>query len=115
MMKQAFSILLLVAGFTGVRAQQNYEVGLIPKELLIHANSVVRDEETSIEVKDMDKAVEQGKKAVTVLNTKGDENARVVIYYDKGDAVKSIRGVVYNEFGKQLTKFSGSDFSDVSV
>src|ERR1700733_8466327 len=115
MMKQAFSILLLVAGFTGVRAQQNYEVGLIPKELLTHANSVVRDEETSIEVKDMDNAVEHVKKAVTVLNTNGDENAHIVIYYDKGDVVKSVKGVVYNEFGKQTAKFSESDFSDVSV
>jgi len=106
---------LLVTGFTAVSAQQNYEVGLIPKELLTHANSVVRDEETSIQVKDLDNAVEQVKKAVTVLNTNGDENAHIVIYYDKNDVVRNIKGVVYNEFGKQVAKFSGSDFSDVSV
>jgi len=114
-MKRVLPALLLLAGFTNAMAQQNYEVSLIPKELLTHANSVVRDQETSIEVKDMDNAIEHVKKAVTVLNTNGDENARVIIYYDKDDAVKSLKGVVYNEFGKQLAKFSESDFSDVSV
>jgi len=114
-MKQALSILLLVTGFTGVRAQQNYEVGIIPKELLTHANSVVRDEETSIEVKDLDNAVEHVKKAVTVLNVNGDDNAHIAIYYDKSDVVRGIKGVVYNEFGKQIAKFSDNDFTDVSV
>jgi hypothetical protein len=115
MMKQALSISLLVIGFTCARAQQNYEVSLIPKELLTHANSVVRNEETSIQVKDLDNAVEHVKKAVTVLNVNGDDNAHIAIYYDKSDVVKGIRGAVYNEFGKQIAKFSDNDFTDVSV
>jgi hypothetical protein len=114
-MKRALLSIMAVAGLTSAQAQQNYELGLIPKELLMHANSVVRNEETTIEVKDPDNAVVRVKKAVTVLNSNGDDNARIVIYYDKGDVVKNAKGVVYNEFGKQIAKFSEGDFSDVSV
>ena len=71
-MRQGLCILLLMAVFALARAQQNYDVSLIPKGLLTHANSVVRDEETNIEVKDLGVAVEHVKEAVTVLNTNGD-------------------------------------------
>jgi len=114
-MKQALLLIALAAGITGAAAQQNYDVSLIPKDLLIHANSVIRDEETSIDVKDLDNAVVHIKKSVTILNRNGDDNAHIDIYYDKSDVVKNIKGVVYNEFGKQVAKFSGSDFSDESV
>ena len=114
-MKKALLMVLLIAGWAGARAQDNYEVSLIPKELLLHANSVVRNEETSIEVKNLDNAVEHVKKAVTVLNVNGDDNAHIAIYYDKSDVVKGVKGVVYNEFGKQIAKFSDNDFTDVSV
>ncbi len=114
-MRKALLTIMAVAGAMSARAQQNYELSLIPKELLTHANSVVRNEETTIEVKDPDNAIERVKKAVTVLNSNGDKNARIIVYYNKSDVIKNIKGVVYNEFGKQLAKFSESDFSDVSV
>ena len=114
-MKRTLLIIALSTGLINAKAQQNYETGLISKDLLTHANSVVRDEETSIEVKDFDNAVERVKKVVTVLNAKGDNNAHIIIYYDKSDVVKNIKGVVYNAFGKQIAKFSESDFSDESV
>ncbi|HZY37921.1 MAG TPA: DUF3857 domain-containing protein [Mucilaginibacter sp.] len=115
-MKQVLVIAALAAGlFNYAQAQQNFDVSLIPKDLLTHANSVVRDQETSIEVRDLNNTVEHVKKVVTVLNTRGDDNAHMAIYYDKSDVIRSIKGVVYNEFGKQIAKFSESDFSDVSV
>jgi len=114
-MKRTLLIIALSTGLINAKAQQNYETGLISKDLLTHANSVVRDEETSIEVKDLDNAVKRVKKVVTVLNAKGDNNAHIIIYYDKSDVVKNIKGVVYNAFGKQIAKFSESDFSDESV
>jgi len=96
-------------------AQQNYDASLIPKDLLPYASSVVRNEEVTIEVKDVGDAIYHIKKAVTVLNKNGDDDAHIVIYYDKNDAVKNVKGVVYNAFGKQTDKFSESKFDDVSV
>ncbi len=115
-MKKRFLLAaLLVSSIIHLKAQQNYDASLIPKELLPYASSVVRNDDESIEVKDVDNAFLTVKKAITVLNKNGDDNARIIIYYDKDDVVKNIKGVVYNEFGKQIGKFSQSDFADESV
>ena len=39
------------------KAQKSYDASLIPKDLLAYASSVVRDEEVTIEVKDLDNAI----------------------------------------------------------
>ena len=111
-------LLLIAAMFfcvLQVNAQENYDASLIPKELLPYASSIVRSDEEKIEVKDVYNSTLTVKKAVTVLNKNGDDNAHIVIYYDKEDFVKNIKGVVYNEFGKPIGKFSQSDFADQSV
>src|SRR5882757_11366507 len=92
------------------KAQQNYDASLISKDLFPYASSVVRNEEVSIEVKDLDNAVYHVKKAITVLNKNGDDDARIVIYHDKNDVIKSVKGVVYDQFGKQIDKFGENKF-----
>lgn len=114
-MRSLIILCCLTLSATMAFAQQNYDASLISKELLPYASAVVRNEEVSVEVKDLDNAVYHVKKAVTVLNKNGDEHARIIIYYDKDISVKSVKGVVYNQFGKQIGKFSESDFDDVSV
>jgi hypothetical protein len=104
-----------IATSTLANAQQNYDASLIPKELLSYASSVVRNEEVTIEVKSLDNTVYHVIKAITILNKNGDEDARIVIYHDKNDVIKNVKGIVYNEFGKQIDKFSESKFDDVSV
>jgi hypothetical protein len=115
-MKLPLMIFLLLLGCCiAADAQQNYDASLIPKDLLPYASSVVRDQQEIVEVKDVDNLVITIKEAVTVLNKNGDENAHIVIYYNKAEAIKDIRGAIYNGFGKQIGKFSQSDFSDESV
>jgi hypothetical protein len=97
------------------KAQQNYDASLISKDLLPYASSVVRNEEVTIEVKDLDNAVYHVKKAITVLNKNGDDDAHIVIYHDKNDVIKSVKGVVYNGSGKQIDKFGENKFEDVNI
>ena len=97
------------------KAQQNYDAGLISKDLLPYASSVVRNEEVSIEIKDLDNVVYHVKKAITVLNKNGDDDAHIVIYHDKAEIIKSIKGLVYNASGNQIGKFSESNFEDENV
>lgn len=92
----------------------NYDASLIPKELMPYASAVIRNEEVNIEVKDLDNTVYHTKKAITVLNKNGDDIARIVIWYNKRNPVKSIKGTVYNEFGKPMGKFTERDFADVN-
>jgi transglutaminase-like putative cysteine protease len=109
----------IVAGMlmlaTATYAQQNYDVSLIPKELMPYASAVIRDQNISIEVKDDDNALYHVKTAITVLNSNGDDIARIVLFYDKSRIIKSVKGITYNEFGKPIGKFSEKDFTDQSA
>jgi hypothetical protein len=105
---------LLLAGGSAI-AQNNYDAGLIPRELLPYASAVIRNEEITNEVKGLGNVIYHVKKVVTVLNSNGDSEANLAVYYDKTTAIRSIRGVVYNEFGKIIRKISESDFEDLAA
>jgi transglutaminase-like putative cysteine protease len=100
----------------GASAQQTYyEAANIPKELLPYASSVIREYDTHVEVKDLDNVVTHVKQAITVLNKNGEDAAHLALFYDKSIKIGSIKGLVYNEFGKQIDKFNESKFSDQSA
>jgi hypothetical protein len=50
----------------------------------------------------------------TVLNKAGDEDATVVIPYDKSTKVSDIKVQILDADGKVIKKYSKSDFTDVS-
>jgi len=114
-MKLIFIAFCLLISVIAARAQENYAANLIPNELLPYASAVVRNEEVSIEVKDLENTIYRVKKAITVLNKNGDDLAHMVIWHDKSRTIRYIKGAVYNEFGMQTGKFSQSDFEDVSA
>src|SRR5471030_1385780 len=104
-MKHALFIFCLLTGFLYAHAQDNYEAGMIPKDLLPHASSIIRDEQMSIQVEGLDNTIVHEKKAITVLNKNGDGDAVVYFDYDKGRVIKNVKGVILNEFGKPIAKF----------
>jgi hypothetical protein len=97
------------------QAQQNYDASLIPKDLLPHASSVIRNQEITVDVKDLDIVIYHLKEAITILNKNGDDDAEIEIWHNKSVSVKYIKGVVYNEFGKPVSKFSESAFDDANA
>jgi hypothetical protein len=107
-----FSLFLLSSA---VYAQQSYSASTIPKDLLPYASSVVRNEDVNIEVKAIDNVIYHIKKIITVLNKNGDEDAHITIYHNKSYVIRNIKGIVYDEFGKPIKKFSESDFTDQST
>lgn len=108
-------ILLFFSTFQFCFAQDNYDADLIPSALRNRANATIRNEETVVDMRSRDNVLYAVKQAITVLNKNGDNNARLVLFYDKNTAIKSIKGEVYNEFGKLTHKFSQSDFKDESA
>lgn len=98
-----------------VKAQSDYDVSLIPKELLSHASSVIRNYETTVEVRSLTDVTTNIKLAVTVLNKNGDNDARIVIEYDKMRKLKSFKGIIYDEAGRQMGKIAERDLADNSV
>jgi len=114
-MKIFCTLILLLFFSLFAAAQPNYDVSLIPKELMPYASAVIRDNEVRVEVKDLDNTLYHIKTAITVLNANGDDIAHIGIWYDKNRVIRSIKGLVYNEFGKQVGKFSEKEFIDQSA
>jgi transglutaminase-like putative cysteine protease len=110
-MKRLFIFLFLLSVINRVDAQVNYNVSLIPKDLLPYASAVIRDQNVSTEVKD-NSTYYHIKTAITILNKNGDNMGRIAVWYDKTNIIKDIKGVVYNEFGQLAGKFSEKDFED---
>jgi len=102
--------LLLLNGL--VKGQSNYASNQIPKDLLPYASVVVRNDESTVEIKDLDNVVYHLKKAITVLNKNGDDIAHMAVFYNKSVNIRYIKGVVYDEFGKPIGNFNEHDFSD---
>lgn len=112
MIKRIFLLSCLLQCCVSVKAQSNYAVNLIPKSLLPYASAIVRNEEITIEIKDLDNVTYHLKKVITVLNKNGDDIAHMVVFYNKSVSIKNIKGVAYDEYGKQTGKFSEHDFAD---
>lgn len=93
---------------------QQYPVSDIPKELLSRANAVVREERISFDLDDSNLS-QTTYKAITVLNQAGDKYAELVLYYDKSKTIKDIKGQIFDEFGKQTSKFNEKNFKDYSA
>ncbi|GGI26266.1 DUF3857 domain-containing protein [Pedobacter mendelii] len=100
-----------LSGFT----QDNYDSDLIPSTLKNRANAVIRNEETMVDMRSTDNVLRSVKQAITVLNKNGEDNARLVLFYDRNTAIKSIKGEVYNASGILTKKFSQSNFRDEST
>src|SRR5690606_21587716 len=55
------------------------------------------------------------KQVLTVLNKNGDGDAAIHIWYNKNYQIKSVKGTIYDEFGKAISKFSVKEFLDLSA
>ncbi|WP_118195972.1 DUF3857 domain-containing transglutaminase family protein [Albibacterium indicum] len=96
-------------------AQNNYAVDHINKNLLARASSVIRTMDMNIDIKNTDQFSYTVKRVITVLNENGNEDAAIRIWYDKSRQIRSIRGAVYDQFGRQTAKISEKSFSDISA
>lgn len=96
---------------------QNLELSIfkIPDSLTKNCNSVIRFDETNIELMSQRKMVIKIRKAITILNKLGDEESEIAVHYDKNHKIKSLKAVIYNSFGKELKKISKKDFNDYAA
>ncbi|RYY35761.1 MAG: DUF3857 domain-containing protein [Sphingobacteriaceae bacterium] len=112
-MRRYFLLACLIWGCIDVYGQANYRADAIPKELLPYAGAVVRSSEFTTEVKDFDNTVYHIKRVVTVLNKNGDDEAEIVVWHNKSNTIRYIKGIIYNEFGDPVGKISEKNFVDV--
>ena len=90
-----------------------YIAATIPDSLKEKANAVVRYSSDELYLKGKDKIIERHHSIVTILNEKGDGEARLVLYYDKKfNNVNSVEMQVYNAAGLSIKKYHKSDMYD---
>lgn len=93
---------------------QNYAVSAIPEELKAKANIVIRNEESTYVINSIENMEINNQMVFTVMNKTGDNDATIVIPYDKNRKVSDIKVQILDSEGKVIKKYSKSDFSDVS-
>ncbi|MCD8739962.1 DUF3857 domain-containing protein [Mucilaginibacter roseus] len=111
-MKRLLILSLFIACAVTAKAQQNYDVSLIPKQLLPYASSVIRYSDEVVEISDIGAQTRRIKKAITIFNRSGDEDAEILVWHDKNTSIKYIKGFVYNSSGNVTAKISERNFED---
>src|SRR5690554_2041231 len=105
-MKKPVLLFLLMVMMVLARAQDNYPVSAISADLLPRASAVVRYMDMSIQVRSPRQVLVRVKKVVTVLNQSGDDAGEVFIWYNKDHKIKSVKGMLYDQFGIASAKFT---------
>ncbi|TKC09259.1 DUF3857 domain-containing protein [Pedobacter frigoris] len=116
-MQKKLLILFFIAFTYGSFAQNktDYNADLIPSNLKSRAGAVIRNMETTVDMRTQDNVILYVKKAVTILNKSADERGALSIYYNKSTVVKSIKGLLLDAAGNTVGKFNQANFSDESA
>lgn len=111
------SYLLVSIFFSTILFSQNNNLSIlgIPEQLKEHANSVIREQTISIEIKSISSMLINTHKTITVLNEKGLNNIDIGEQYSKSWAVNNIQAQIYDAFGKEIKKLKKKDFLDISA
>lgn len=113
--KLSLLFLLIISQYTNIAFAQQYTAESIPKALKSRATAVLREEQISLDMKNEANISQTVSKAITILNKSGDRYGELMLFYDKSKSIKDIKGQVFDEFGKQITKFNIKDFKDYSA
>lgn len=113
-MKKQVCILALLATSTAW-AQTEFKADDIPAALKENAHSVIRRHETTFTVKSPGEATQRIRKVITVLDQEADDEAKIVVGYDKLSKITNLEGALYDQNGKLIKKLKKNDIDDYST
>jgi hypothetical protein len=114
-MKKIATLTFLFFNFLTYAQDFDFSNLSIPENLKEDANSVVRFENYSIEIKSQREMIISYQTAITIFNNLGDKHANLTIYYDKRRAINNVKATVYDSKGANVKKIKKSDFKDYSA
>ncbi|HSI70546.1 MAG TPA: DUF3857 domain-containing protein, partial [Gillisia sp.] len=116
-MKPKFFLFLLLSGITSsvFCQEQDLSIKSIPAQLLLNANSILRDEQITVNIEAVDRMTITTKRTITVLNKYGDHHIAAYEMYDNDAKIRKLQAVVYNSAGKEIKKYRQKDFKDRSA
>lgn len=94
---------------------KKYPVSDIPEELLEHANMVVRESQTILNLKSINNATCSYHYAYTILNKAAENYLPLVLFYNNRIKVNNITYVVYDKDGNEIDKVKKADIEDYSA
>ena len=116
MKNKGLLLLVFICNFQIALSQDfNLSILTIPDSLTSNANSVIRFDETNVELISQKRMIVHIKKAVTVLNELGDNEAEITVHYDKNRKIKSLKILAYNALGSEIKKVSKKDIKDYAA
>ncbi|WP_041495111.1 DUF3857 domain-containing protein [Nonlabens marinus] len=86
-----------------------------PKDLKVNANSVVRQHDVTLYIKDVDQAIVETDRIITVLNDLGMRDVNAAKSYSDNFQIKDLRAVIYDALGNEIKTIKEKDFRDVSA
>ncbi len=108
--------LLLIFGIVSLGfSQVKYSAYSIPKEFTTNANSVIVDENITIDVSEVGIKNIKTKRVTTILNKAGYRDARCYAGYDKTTKIKKLDAFIYDAFGVEIKHIKKKDFADISA
>jgi hypothetical protein len=115
MKKILFVTLIFLLGFSIKICASRYSFQLIPDELKVGANVVVRTDQMLYTVIDYHKTTKKRKVALTLLNESAEDYRFPEIQYGKFEKVNYIKASVYDEKGQLVEILGSSNILDMSA
>lgn len=109
-----FFVLLLSYMQAWTKDPLKYPVSQIPVVLTENANSVIRNDDTSVEIISPSKFTVKRNFAITILKESALDDSKLSIGYGKFNRVSGIDGVVYGQTGEKIKKIKVDEILDVS-
>jgi transglutaminase-like putative cysteine protease len=113
LMHSLFFLVISLCCFS--QTEDLYSALLVPDELKINANAIVRLNDLTVLIESIDQLSIVQKRIVTVLNEKGNSQVQAFSGYDKYNKIKKIEAKIFNETGKEIKRFKKNDFIDHSA
>lgn len=107
--------LLLLTTFTTFSQTNKLSSLSIPAHLKENANAVFRNNSIEVTIEAADRMLVKNRQVVTVLNKKGNVDARIVKGYDEDTKITKLSAKIYDAFGNEIKKYSKGKFVDVSA
>lgn len=113
-MRKRLSLIFFMISFCSVAGDVKYPVSEIPEEMKNGMYAVIRVKEVRWNILTRGSSVFYVKQAITILNAKAKNYAKVAVGYDKLRAIKTLKATVYDAFGNEIKKLKQNDFRDQS-
>ena len=106
------NLLLTISSFSQTNKLSSMSV---PPHLKENANAVFRDNSIEITIEAADRMLVKNTQVVTVLNKKGNVDARIVEAYDDDTKITKLSAKIYDAFGNEIKKYTKNKFIDISA